>query len=396
MKELHLKSGRERPVLRRHPWLFSGAIASVLGDPAPGETVEIFAHNGDWLARAAYSPHSQIRARIWTWTEGEAVDKAFLRERVRRAVERRSHLREDAQVAAYREIHAESDGLPGLIVDRYGDLRVVQFLSAGVDRWREDLLDALCADPDCSGVFERSDADVRELEGLPERRGPLRGRIPNNPLTIVENGFHYLVDFESGHKTGFYLDLREARGRLRRWLGHGRLLNAFAYTGAFTVIGLAQGVSEVVSVDTSEPALELARQNVRLNGLPLERCRWENDDVFNALRRFRDRDERFDFVLLDPPKFAATRGQVEGAARGYKDINILGMKLLRPGGILATFSCSSGVGPELFQKIVADAALDAGVDARALAWLGQPSDHPVALNYPEGRYLKGMVVHVSI
>lgn len=395
MPTLQLKKGREKPVLRRHPWIFSGAVQRLLGDPAPGATVDVVSHDETWLARAAYSPHSQIRARIWTWSPDEQVDEPFLYNRVQRAVLSREDLRSDPGVTAYREIYAESDGVPGLICDRYADLRVVQFLSVGVEFWRETILDALeDVDPSRS-LYERSDLEVRGLEGLQPRSGPLRGAMPANPLTIEENGFRYLVDYKAGQKTGFYLDLRDSRARLRRWIGRGSVLNAFAYTGAFSVIALARGAREVVSVDSSRASLELARKNIVLNGLQEAHCRWVAEDVFSELRACRDRGDVFDTVILDPPKFAATRGQVDRAARAYKDINLLGMKLLRPGGILATFSCSSGVGPELFQKIVADAALDAEVDARVMAWFGQPSDHPVALNYPEGRYLKGMVVQVS-
>lgn len=395
MPEIHLKQGRRRPLLRRHPWVFSGAVEAVVGDPDLGETVEVFAHDGTWLARGAYSPHSQIRARIWTWSPEERVDEAFLQARIERAIAARRRLKSKMGVTAYREIHAESDGLPGFICDRYGDLRVVQFLSAGAEYWRDAVLGALDEIEPGRAVYERSDVEVRTLEGLQPRSGVLRGELPDNPLTIEESDFRFLVDYQSGQKTGFYLDLRDSRARLRRWIEQGTVLNAFAYTGSFSVVALAQGAREVVSVDTSSASLELAKRNIALNGLSPERCRWVEEDVFSELRACRDRGDQFDMVILDPPKFAATRGQVHRAARAYKDINLLGLKLLRPGGILATFSCSSGVGPELFQKIVADAAVDAEVDARVLEWLGQPSDHPVALNYPEGRYLKGMIIQVA-
>jgi 23S rRNA (cytosine1962-C5)-methyltransferase len=395
MTAIQLKEGREKPVLRRHPWIFSGAVRRVIGDPGPGETVDVETHDGAWLARAAYSPHSQIRARIWTWSPDEYVDEAFLRRRVQRAIASRQNLQSDPGVTAYREIYAESDGLPGLICDRYADLRVVQFLSMGVEFWREAILDALEDVEPSRALYERSDVEVRRLEGLQPRSGALRGEMPDNPLTIEEHGFRYLVDYEAGQKTGFYLDLRDSRARLRRWIESGVVLNAFAYTGAFSIVALAQGVRKVVSVDSSTASLELAKKNIALNGFQEERCQWVAEDVFSELRACRDRGDVFDTVILDPPKFAATRGQVDRAARAYKDINLLGMKLLRPGGTLATFSCSSAIGPELFQKIVADAALDAEVEARVMEWFSQPSDHPVALNYPEGRYLKGMVVQVA-
>jgi 23S rRNA (cytosine1962-C5)-methyltransferase len=396
MPKLILKPRRERSVLRRHPWIFSGAVAEVVGDPQPGETVVVVSSTDSWLARAAYSPHSQIRARVWTWDEKEIVDEAFLARRLEAALERRVSLRREAELTAYREVHAESDGLPGVVVDRYNEFRVVQFLTAGAERWRPAIVAALDGRGDCAGIYERSDVDVREKEGLAPRSGSLSGaEPPSEGVVIQESDLRFRADLRRGQKTGFYLDQRQNRALVRRWVSGGQVLNAFAYSGGFTVPALLAGAERVVSLDTSEAALGQAAENVRLNGLPLERCEWIAGDAFRELRRMRDRGRTFDVVILDPPRFAATASQASRAARGYKDINLLAFKLLRDGGLLITFSCSGGVGPELFEKIVAGAALDAGVEAQILSWLGQPEDHPVALNFPEGRYLKGLVCRVA-
>lgn len=388
---VRLKPGRERSVQHRHPWLFSGAIAGVDGSPEKGSTVDVVDAAGAWLARGAYSPESQIRVRVWTWDPSEAIDEDFFARRLGTAIHRREALAASGDTTAYREVHAESDGVPGVIVDRYADFRVVQLLSAGAERWRAAIVAALAARGDGTGVYERSDVSVRELEGLETRTGPLWGQMPPDRTSIREHGLAYQVDLVAGQKTGFYLDQREHRQRLRHGQDGADVLNAFAYTAGFTVCALQGGANSVWSIDSSAEALDLGRRNVELNGLPEARCRWTAGDAFAELRRLRDRAATFDTIVLDPPRFAATAAQAERAARGYKDINLLAFKLLRPGGRLFTFSCSGGISPELFEKIVAGAALDAQVQAVILDWLGQPPDHPVALNFPEGRYLKGLV-----
>ncbi len=391
MPSLTLKPGREKSLLRRHPWIFSGAVAHADGDPAPGGTVDLLGADGQFLARAAYSPASQIRARVWTFDPSEPVDADFFRRRIHSSLATRHLLHLENQTDAVRLIHAESDGLPGLIVDRYADILVAQFLSAGAEYWKETLADLLLEETGLSSLYERSDADVRELEGLAPRVGPLRGSIDPLPLTITENDLQFKVDIAAGHKTGFYLDQRENRLKVRE-LAEGRdALDCFCYTGGFTVNALAGGAKSVLSVDASADALALCRENVALNGLPADRHTTLEGDMFQLLRKFRDEGRSFDMVILDPPKFAPTAAQAEKAARGYKDINLLGFKLLRSGGILVTFSCSGGVEAALFQKIVASAALDAGVEAQIVEHLSQAADHPVALNFPEGAYLKGLV-----
>lgn len=388
---VRLKPRRERSVLKRHPWVFSGAIADVHGQPSTGATVDVMDSGGTWLARGAYSPASQIRVRLWTWNENELIDGAFIAAQLQRAVARRSELDPSGRTNAYREVHAESDGLPGLIVDRYAGFRVIQFLSAGAEHWRDVLVEALTGLGEVQGIYERSDVSVRELEGLAQRTGLLWGSEPPPRLRIEEHGVAFWVDVRGGQKTGFYLDQRENRSRLAQRMERRNVLNAFAYTGGFTVAVLLGGAASVLSLDSSAEALELAGDNVALNDLRGDACEWIVGDAFTELRKLRDRRATFDAVILDPPRFAATAAQAERAARGYKDINLLAFKLLRPGGSLHTFSCSGGVSAELFEKIVAGAAADAGVDAVIEEWLGQPVDHPVSLSFPEGRYLKGLV-----
>lgn len=384
-----LKPGRERPLERRHPWVYSGAVDRVEGEPEAGGTIDVVSADGRWLARAAYSPASQIRARVWSWRP-QPIDDSFFRDRVESAIRMRERLGIPSATNAYRLVHAESDGLPGLIVDRYADWIVVQFLTAGAELWRSTII-GLLGELVGSAIFERSDSDVRPLEGLPERAGPIAGGSPPAPLEVEEHGLVFGVDLAGGQKTGFYLDQRENRHRARH-LGAGvEALDAFCYTGGFSVSLLAGGAERVVALDSSADALSSVETNVGLNDLDVGRLELQQGDVFSELRRFRDVGRTFDLIVLDPPKFAPTRAQAQAAARGYKDINLLALKCLRPGGILMTFSCSSGVGPDLFQKIVAGAAVDAEVDADVVEWLGQPGDHPVDLAFPEGRYLKGLI-----
>ena len=392
---VRLRPGRQKSLARRHPWIFSGAIGDVEGSPSSGETVEVMSSAGTWLARGAYSPESQIRVRVWTWDEARPIDSAFFKTRLMAALARRTALAEDPETDAYREVHGESDGLPGLIVDRYGSHRVTQFLSAGAERWRESIVDALLEIEPDARLFDRSDAPVRALEGLPPRCQALAGEAPVAPIRIREAGLAFDVDVVRGQKTGFYLDQRESRARVRSEASLGDVLNCFAYTGGFTVAALAGGATSVLSIEESAEAIALGRINVELNGFTPGKAEWLQGDVFTLLRRLRDRAETFDTILLDPPRFASSAAQVEKAARGYKDINLLAFKLLRPKGRLVTFSCSGGVSAEFFQTIVAEAAVDAGLEVRIAAWLGQPADHPVTLNFPEGRYLKGLVCRLD-
>ena len=385
-----LKSGREKSLLRRHPWIFSGAVKSIDDGAMSGDVVHVQSEDGDFLAYAAFSEKSQIIARVLSFDERDTIDEAFYRRRIRKAIARRAALA--VQTDAVRLLHAESDGVPGLIADKYGDVIVLQLLTAGIDPQRTLLGKLFMEETGAKTIFERSDADVRELEGLPSRKGLIVGDPPSAETVIMENGMKIAVDIEQGHKTGFYLDQRDNRALTKSLAHNADVLNCFCYTGTMSVAALLGGARSVLSIDSSAPSLQLAAHNLRINDLDASRAAWLDADVFLALRKLRDQAKSFDLIILDPPKLAPTAHHAEKAARAYKDINLLGLKLLRPGGHLMTFSCSGGISAELFQKIVAGAALDANVDAQIVQRLGPGADHPVALHFPEGDYLKGLLL----
>ena len=391
MAAVILKPGREKSLARRHPWIFSGAVERVEGECRPGETVTIHAAQGGLLARGAFSPHSQIRVRVWSFDATATIDPDFFKARLDRALALRRYLSAREPLDACRLVNAEADGLPGVIVDRYGDFLACQFLSAGAEFWKDTILDALRTLIPAAGIYERSDADVRTKEGLTPCRGLLAGREPPELVEIREGTFRFLVDIRQGHKTGFYLDQRQNRALSAGFAPGAEVLNCFAYTGAFGVYTLGSGAAALTNVESSAAALALSRRNLALNGLDLGRVEQVEGDVFQTLRLYRDTGRRFDLIVLDPPKFADSRRNLPRASRGYKDINLLAFKLLRPGGVLFTFSCSGLMPPDLFQKIVADAALDAGCHAQVLGRLDQSADHVTSLNFPEGRYLKGLI-----
>lgn len=389
MKTIRLKAGRERSLLRHHPWVFDGAIDRGRADP--GETVRVESADGRFLAWGAYAPSSKIRVRVWSFDEAERIDAAFFERRLRAAVALRERLAIDSD--GVRLVHGESDGLPGLVVDRYGDILVAQFGSSGAERHKAWIADALLRVTGRSRLYERSDASVRQLEGLPPVTGWLRGDGPTE-CVIRENGWRLSLDVAEGHKTGYYLDQRDSRrdcAELTRRFGFGEVLNCYSYTGGFTVAALAGGARHVTSIDSSGPALQRARRNVALNGFDAARCTFLDADVNASLRAFWAAGRRFHAIVLDPPKLAPSAAHLERAARAYKDVNRLGFKLLEPGGVLFTYSCSGAVGVELFQKIVASAAHEAGVEATLLARHGGAPDHPTGLAFPEGEYLKGLV-----
>ncbi|MGQ9848518.1 MAG: class I SAM-dependent rRNA methyltransferase [Aggregatilineaceae bacterium] len=394
---------REKAIQRRHPWLFSGAIKTVVGDPADGDIVVVRNERGDFLARGYWNSRSAIQVRLLSWNSDEAIDEAFWRGRLQRALQGRhihNRLAEQGKMVAYRLVNAENDSLPGLIVDRYADWLVIQALTLGIEVRKSLIVDLLVELISPAGIYERSDVDVRAKEGLPNTTGLLAGDEPPELIEIDENGRRFLVDVRRGHKTGFYLDQRENREIIGDWFrwderaSHREVLNAFAYTGGFAVYALGGLVRRVINVDSSAEALRLARRNIALNGYAVDENDFIEGDVFSVLRYWRDEGRMFDLIILDPPKFAHSARQVESAARGYKDINLLAFQLLRPGGVLATFSCSGAVSADLFQKIVFAAAVDAGCDAQIIRWLSQASDHPVALTFPEGAYLKGLLCRV--
>lgn len=425
MHTVTLKPSKDKSLLRRHPWVYANAIDRVDGKPAPGATVIVRAHDGRFLARAAYSPHSQIRLRVWSFDENEPIDHAFFKRRVQRALAHRRAMISGTD--AVRLVFGEADGLPGLIVDYYvaargaahtGDAAaraaeggkaapvapgdgegrgqlVCQFMAAGVEHWKGAIVAAIVAATGCPNVYERSDVSIREKEGLEQTTGVLAGDAPPDTLIANENGVLYHVDVRNGHKTGFYVDQRENRALVAQYARDRDVLNCFCYTGGFSLAALKGGAKRVVSIDSSGDALALAQRNVAANGFDAARAQWLDADAFKTLRRLVDEGERFDLIVLDPPKFAPTRDSVDRAARAYKDINLSGLKLLRPGGLLFTYSCSGAIDMDLFQKIVAGAAADAKVDARILKRLGAGVDHPLLTAFPEGEYLKGLLLQIA-
>jgi len=396
--QLVLKPGKERSLARRHPWIYATAVARVVGAPAAGDLVAVHAADGRWLAWAAYAPDSAIRARCWSFAESDRIDQRWLAARVREAVARRARLAEHSN--ALRLVYGEADLLPGLIADRYEHQLVVQLQAPGVQAQCEVLLEALCEATGCRDVFDRSDGALRAREGLTPESGVLRGQQPPERIRVHEHGLAYWVDVRRGHKTGFYIDQRDnrllARGLARELASRleraPRALNGFCYTGAFSVALARGGAGDVLSIDSSAEALALGRSNAELNGLNPESMRWRCDDVFEQLRACRDAGEQFDLIVLDPPKFAASHHHVERAARAYKDINLNALRLLQPGGVLMTFSCSGAIDVDLFQKIVAGAVIDAGVDCVMRGRLGPGADHPMLMTHPEGEYLKGLLL----
>ncbi|MEI7771926.1 MAG: class I SAM-dependent methyltransferase [Chloroflexales bacterium] len=400
MATITLRPGRERPVIQRHPWVFSGAIAAVHGAPAEGEAVDVLAPTGDWLARGLWSGTSQIRARLCAWDPNQLLDEGWLRERIARAVSGRAGMA-DSQDGACRLVFSESDGLPGLIVDRYGAHLVVQILTQGMEARRAEVLRALVDLLAPRGIFERSDNDMREKEGLPPGDGLLWGEEPPDqiallPATAIGTSAtppRLLADLRAGQKTGFYLDQSINRARVAAYCQGTRVLDCFAYSGGFSAYAARAGAASLTLIDTSPAALDIARQNLALNQI-LTPADYVEGNVFKVLRGFRAEGRRFDVIILDPPKFANSQGQVDHAARGYKDISWLAMQLLSPGGVLATFSCSGLISPDLFQKIVFGASVDAGRDVQIIERLTQSPDHPVLLTFPESEYLKGLVCRV--
>jgi 23S rRNA (cytosine1962-C5)-methyltransferase len=388
-----LKPGRERSVRNRHPWLFGGAIASVRGAPADGDAVEVYAADGTWLARGTWSTMSQIRVRLWTWDQAEQIDGDLIRVRIRRAIAGRAALAADPATTSYRLIFSESDGLPGLIVDRYGDYLVMQLLTVGAAVREETIVQCLAEETGASGIYERSDAEVRSKEGLDRREGLRWGGLPDEPLEILESGYRMVVDLQGGQKTGAYLDQRANHVRVAAYCNDAEVLSCFSYTGGFEVHAAGAGATVITSIDSSAPALDRAEENMRRNDFAVDLIQIEGN-VFGELRRMRAEGQTFDVIVLDPPKFAANAAQVERACRGYKDINLLAMQLLRPGGILATFSCSGLVSADLFQKVIFGASVDAKRDVQILERLTQGSDHPVLLSFPESEYLKGFICRV--
>lgn len=400
-----IKRGKEKPIYNRHPWIFSGAISRIENDPQPGDIVQVVDGRGDFLARGYYNPQSQINVRILTWQD-EPINDDWWNRMIRRAAAARVSQQEEFGAGVYnavRLINAENDYLPGLVVDRYGNWLVMQALTLGIDVRKQQLANILAGILKPDGIYERSDVDVRQKEGLPESTGLLWGEEPPENIEIEENTLRFPVDVRHGHKTGFYLDQRENRGWLHDMLYFNmdeqeddtrRVLNMFSYTGGFGLYALAAGVNEVINVDSSIPALEIAEATVTENGYTTDNAQFVAADAFEYLRDMAANGEQFDVVILDPPKFAQSKKQVEGATRGYKDLNLHAFKIIKPGGYLLTFSCSGAISADLFQKVVFGALADSGRHAQIVRHLGSSDDHPIALTFPEGAYLKGLLCRV--
>jgi 23S rRNA (cytosine1962-C5)-methyltransferase len=389
-----LKRGREKPVLNHHPWIFSGAIKNVEGQCADGDIVTVVDSRSGFLAQGYLNRRSQITVRLLSWIEEETIDRGFFRHRLEQAIAVRRPLQEDQTTNAYRLINAESDFVPGLVVDRYNEYLVIQCLTLGIERWKGEIVSLLGELLPSRGIYERSDVEVRKKEGLPSASGLLAGQERPALVHIIENGHRFIVDIKQGQKTGFYLDQRENRQKLARYCCGKTVLNCFAYTGAFAVYAAGAGAKKVVNVESSAEALKLAQRNMALNGFDGRDDEFVEGDVFQVLRQYRAEGRSFDLIVLDPPKFAYSQSQVQAACRGYKDINLLAMQMLRPGDILFTFSCSGLISPELFQKVVFGASVDAGRDVQIIEKLSQGFDHPILLSFPESEYLKGFICRV--
>ena len=392
--KIYLNVGRDKALLRKHPWIFSKAINKIKGKPLIGDTVDVLDSKGNWLAKGAYSPESQIRIRVWSFVN-EEIDRTFFLNKIKNAQSRRNWFIEEGNLTGYRLIAAESDGLPGITIDKYDNFIVCQLLSAGGEFHRYTIVSCLQElYPNCH-IYERSDVEVRKKEGLEPVTGWLTDPVDSTECIIEEHGIKIYVDVATGHKTGFYLDQRDSRLAAGRFAKDNTILNCFSYTGTFSLHCAANGEKEVINVDVSQPALDLAKRNLALNGLADKNVSFVKEDVFKLLRRYRDEKRTFDMIILDPPKFVDSKAQLTRACRGYKDINMLAMQLLNPQGLLLTFSCSGLLEAGLFQKVVADAALDAKRNVYFVERLQQAADHPISSNYPEGYYLKGLVCQVD-
>jgi len=402
MNRVILNFKRDYATIHHHPWIFSGAIHDVEGSPNLGETVAVANSKGETLGYGSYSPASQIRVRMLSFNPQVRPDVEYITALVAAAIARRLPFLASGESNACRLVNAESDGLPGVTADYYDGFVVVQLASAGAEHWRSTLVDAFMKyAPNCRGVYNRSDVDSREREGLripgmdatANEVGLLAGEEPPELIHIHENSIQYLVDVRHGHKTGFYLDQRDARSVVGAFAKGTDMLNCFSYTGGFGLAARAAGAKSVTHLDVSADALSLARRNTELTPDTGTVCDFVEADVFKQLRLYRDQGRSFDLIVLDPPKFADTKASLMRATRGYKDINLLAMKLLRPNGILATFSCSGAMNRDLFDKVCTEAAFDAKRDFQIVARTRQAiADHPVALNFPEGLYLKGLIL----
>lgn len=394
MNSIIIREGKEKPIRLHHPWIFANAIAKINGKPNKGEVVEVKDSNGNFLARGFYNPFSQICLRLLEWNESVLIDNEWFIQKLTASIDRRKNIFKFYKTNAVRLVNAESDMIPGLIVDQYNEFLAVQFLTAGIDRLKLDICEILKTIIHPKGIYERSDADVRKLENLPATKGILLGEKPPEEIEIIENGYRFIVNIKEGQKTGFFLDQRENRNILSYYAWEKDVLDCFCYTGGFSIYSLKSGAKSVESIDSSSKALNILKKNIQGNKLQNLNYKLIEGDVFQILRNYRDDERKFDMVILDPPKLAPAKQFLNKAMRAYKDINLLAMKVLSPGGILATFSCSGGVSLEDFKKVIGWASIDAKKEVQIIRTLSQAEDHPIRISYPESEYLKGLICRV--
>ena len=393
MIDVILKKGKEKAAMLHHPWIFSGAIDKIKGKPLNGEIVKVCSASAEFLAYAYYNDQSRVALRLMEWDESKTIDKEWYQEKLRNAIASRKHLL-DADTNTCRLVFSEADFLPGLIVDQYADFLSLQILSAGMENVKEEIIALLKEELNPRGIFDKSDAGARKHENLEATQGLLWGETPPEFIEVRENGIAYHINIADGQKSGFYCDQRDNRALLAAYSKDKNVLDCFCYSGGFTLNSLKHGAAHVTSVDSSALAIETLAHNLELNGFNAAQQLSIQSDVNKQLRVFKEEGKKFDIVVLDPPKYAPSRSALDRAARAYKDLNRLGMLLLEKGGILATYSCSGAVDMETFKQIIAWAALDAGKEVQIIKQFHQPEDHPVRVSFPEGEYLKGLLLRV--
>jgi 23S rRNA (cytosine1962-C5)-methyltransferase len=393
MVEITLKKGKEKAALQRHPWVFSGALEKVKGKPEDGDVVKVFAFDNEFLAYGYYNSNSRVAVRLLEWDESQTIDNNWYQNRLKQAIASRQFILSE-QTNTCRLVFSEADFLPGLIVDQYADFLSLQILSSGIEKVKAEIVEILKAELKPTGIFDKSDATARTHEGLPIENGLLWGENPPEFLAVKENGITYNINIAEGQKSGFYCDQRDNRHILASYTKGKKVLDCFSYSGGFSLNSLANGAASITCVDSSGLAIETLKQNVALNKFDVNKVTTIQSDVNKQLRAFKESGELFDVIVLDPPKYAPSRSALDRAARAYKDLNRLGMLLLEKGGLLATFSCSGAVDIETFKQIIAWAALDAGKEVQIIKQFCQPEDHPVRISFPEGEYLKGLLLRV--